>query len=82
VVGDVTMYCLSGTMADGQPVHSGAVATLDRSIPFGAHVVIPGLGTFTVEDRIGYGSNFDVWTASCATAIGWGRHTLNVTISR
>lgn len=75
------MYCLSGTMADGQPVHRGAVATLDRSIPFGAHVVIPGLGTFVVEDRVGWGTDFDVWTPSCATADRWGRHRLQVAVS-
>lgn len=76
------MYCLTGTMADGQPTHSGAVATLDRSIPFGTRVSIPGLGTFVVEDRIGYGSDFDVWTPSCATATSWGRRTLTVSLSR
>lgn len=81
-LGDVTMYCLSGTMADGQPVHQGAIATLDRSIPFGTHITVPGLGTYVVEDRVGWGTDFDVWTPSCATADRWGRHHLDVRISR
>lgn len=80
--GDVTMYCLSGTMADGQRVHEGAIATLDRSIPFGTRITVPGLGTYVVEDRVGWGTDFDIWTPSCAMAHRWGRHHLRVTISR
>lgn len=76
------MYCLSGTMADGQPVHQGAIATLDRSIPFGTHITVPGLGTYVVEDRVGWGTDFDVWTPSCATADRWGRQHLEVHIAR
>lgn len=76
------MYCLSGTMADGQQVHQGAIATLDRSIPFGTHITVPGMGTYTVEDRVGYGTDFDVWTSSCAMADRWGRHHLQVRLAR
>ena len=75
---DITMYCDHGTMADGQQTHSGVVATIRRDISFGTTVVIEGLGTYVVEDRIGNGSEFDVWTPACSTANDFGRHRLRV----
>lgn len=49
------------------------VATIRRDIPFGTVVTIDGLGKFTVEDRIGHGSEFDIFTHSCAEANNFGR---------
>jgi len=40
-------------MASGKSVYDGAIATGDRSVPFGTKVYIPELNkTFTVEDRM------------------------------
>lgn len=49
------------------------VATIRRDIPFGTQVTIDGIGTFTVEDRIGHSSEFDIFTHSCAAAERFGR---------
>lgn len=76
----ITMYCINGRTASGKATSSGMVATRDRNIPFGTKIVIDGLGTFTVEDRIGYGSEYDIWTPSCSTAISFGRKFRRVTI--
>lgn len=78
---DITMYCDHGTMADGQQTHLGVVATIRRDIPFGTTVSIEGLGTYVVEDRIGLGSEFDIWTSACSTANDFGRHRLRVQIN-
>lgn len=78
-VHDITMYCGGGTTASGKPVREGMVATLDRSIPFGTVVQIEGMGSYVVEDRIGYGSEFDIYTSSCSHARDFGRHHLRVT---
>lgn len=77
---DITMYCDHGTMANGQQTHPGAVATIRRDIPFGTTVVIEGMGTYVVEDRIGNGSEFDIWTSACSTALDFGRHRMRVNI--
>lgn len=76
---DVTAYCDHGTMANGQQTYSGAVASLSRAIPFGTRVLIDGR-TYTVADRIGHGSTWDVWLPSCAAADRWGRRHLHVTV--
>lgn len=56
------------------------VAVIDRSIPFGTQVYIAGLGTYTVEDWIGHGSEFDIFTHSCAEANRFGRQHRRVSI--
>lgn len=71
---DITMYCDTGNRtASGKWPEPGMVATISRSIPFGTRVYIEGLGTFTVEDRIGHSSEFDIFTHSCAEARTFGR---------
>jgi 3D (Asp-Asp-Asp) domain-containing protein len=67
-------------MANGNHVHIGAVAMngprfgtrlwAQRS-PFGAR-------SFTVEDRIGSGSQLDFWVPSCWQARAWGRRSVRV----
>lgn len=74
----MTAYCLRGTMANGRPVHVGAVASLAR-IPFGTRVRIAGV-VYTVEDRVGHGTAWDVWMPSCAEARRWGRKRLHVEV--
>ena len=37
----------------------------------------PLAGTvLTVNDRIGWGSEFDIWFATCAEAVAYGRHPI------
>ncbi len=77
-----TAYALRGQMANGENVHQGAVAM--NCVPFGTRYSVldgPRAGqTYTVKDRIGHGSDFDIWMSSRAAAIDYGRRT--VTISR
>jgi 3D (Asp-Asp-Asp) domain-containing protein len=77
---DSTSYCQHGRMADGAYVHAGAVAM--NGVPLGSRYRVlngPLAGAvLTVEDRIGSGSRFDVWLASCSAAISYGRRTIDV----
>lgn len=76
---DVTGYCLNGTMANGQRVQPGAIATLSRRIKFGTRLRIAGR-IYTVMDRIGHSSDFDIWFDDCDDAIQWGRRRLEVVV--
>lgn len=75
-----TAYCLGGQMASGRTVYSGAVAM--NNVPLGSRWTVlsgPYTGrTLTVEDRIGYGSGFDIWMSSCDAARAYGRRTIQV----
>lgn len=73
---DVTAYCQDGTMADGRLTHVGAAASNDW--PFGTLLEVVGYGEVTVEDRIGSGSQLDIWMPSCAAAREFGRRWLEV----
>jgi 3D (Asp-Asp-Asp) domain-containing protein len=71
-----------GRMANGQRPHAGAVAM--NLLPLGTRIRVSRspLGrrrAFVVSDRIGYGSQLDFWTPSCAKARAWGRRTVRVT---
>lgn len=75
--------CSSGTiMADGTPVRFGSVAM--NTLPLGTRVYLrPGLygrHRFVVRDRIGWGSQLDIWNPSCAGAIAYGRRTQRLTV--
>jgi len=75
-----TAYCLRGTMANGRRTHDGAVAM--NGVPFGTRFRIlsgPLRGKIvTVEDRIGSGSQFDIWMSSCSAARQYGRRTIRI----
>ena len=75
-----TAYCLTGTMANGQRVHDGAVAM--NGEPLGARFEVidgPRAGSVvTVADRIGHGSQFDIWMASCDAARAYGRRLIHI----
>jgi len=78
---DITMYCATGNRtASGLWPKRGMVATLSRSIPFGTRISIEGVGIFVVEDRIGRGSEFDIFTPDCSEAPRFGRQHRRVTI--
>lgn len=58
----VTTYCATGTTtASGTWPRTGDAATLDRGVPFGTVLWIDGNGTRTVTDRIGHGSDVDLY---------------------
>lgn len=76
-----TAYCLTGTMASGQRVYNGAVAM--NGTPIGSRYQVldgPRAGeTFTVADRIGYGSSFDIaYPGDCKGASSYGRRTISI----
>lgn len=77
-----TAYCLSGTMADGSPVRAGSVA--HNGYPLGTRITVSpsfyGQRRFVVRDRIGWGTELDFWTPSCATAYAWGRRVVTVRV--
>lgn len=67
-------------MANGRQTHDGAVAM--NNVPFGTKWRILS-GTLkgkvvTVEDRIGHGSEFDVWMSSCDAARKYGRQQISI----
>ncbi len=64
-------------MADGHHVHPGAAA--GNRWPFGTRLRIVETGQIvTIEDRIGWGSDLDIWMPSCAQAITYGRREIEV----
>lgn len=69
-------------MADGARVHVGAAA--GNRWPLGTRITIRpafrGRRRFTIEDRIGWGSDLDLWTPSCTAALAWGRRVVHVRI--
>lgn len=78
-----TNYCLRGTMANGRPVHDGAVAVNSADwadLQGTSWTVVDGQfagRTFTVEDH-GPGADFDIWVPSCAAAEAYGRRRIHV----
>lgn len=82
---EATAYALRGKMANGQTVHSGAIAADPRILPIGTVVQIDGMGTFTVKDTGGAikGNRIDIWMPSNAQAMKFGRrHVLLKIISK
>lgn len=79
---NATAYCLKGRMANGQTVHSGAIAADPRVLPLGTKVYIEGMGSYVVKDTGGAikGNKIDVWLASCSQARKFGRRPLQLTI--
>lgn len=75
-----TAYCETGTMANGQRTYDGAVAANRWAL--GTRLYAVELGrTFTVADRIGHGSDFDIaMPGRCGDAIRFGRRTLHVRV--
>ena len=76
--------CSSGsTMADGTPTYWGAVAS--NRHPLGTLIrtrrPIHGKRWFRIRDRIGYGSDLDVFMPSCGDAIRYGRRTVRYRVT-
>ena len=75
--------CSSGTItASGQPVRPGIAAA--NWLPLGTRIRIwpPAFGRtrYVVDDRVGYGTQLDLYTSSCTAAIQYGRRIEHVTI--
>ena len=75
---DSTSYCQAGTMADGQETYWGAAA--GNEWPFGTRLkILTGrlAGTVvTIADRIGWGSQLDIFSPSCAWSWLYGREAI------
>ena len=87
----VTAYCpckvccgqwSGGPTASGKMPVAGVTVAGPRSIPFGTKVWIEGVGERVVQDRLArkYNGRFDVFFASHAEALRFGRRTLKVRI--
>lgn len=73
-----TAYCLQGRMADGTFVRSRSAAS--NRHPLGTRIRLTGRQAgpggyrkYVVRDRIGHGTELDLWTGSCGEAIRFGR---------
>jgi 3D (Asp-Asp-Asp) domain-containing protein len=80
-----TSYCETGLMANGRRTHQGAVAA--NTWPLGTRLRVSdspyGPGTFTVEDRYGWGTSLDFAVpGDCARARAWGRRDVRVEVAR
>ena len=76
---EVSAYSTTGTMANGEWTHDGAVAA--DHLPFGTKVLINGR-VYTVKDRFGggYSNAFDIWMPSYDEAIEFGRQYITVEV--
>lgn len=74
-----TAYTHTGDdMANGEHPHIGAVAC--NLVPLGTQIYIEGLGYYTVKDRIGYGSQLDIFFNTESECVNYGRRIVNVYI--
>ena len=72
---------MSGRMANGQATHTGAAAM--NGVPLGTKFRVltgPLQGdVFTIKDRVGSGSDFDVaMPGECTAATRYGRRFVNI----
>ena len=74
-VGDA--YTPSDTMANGEKVHVGAVASYD--LPLGTKVRINGV-VYTVKDRCGIPNTIDIYMNSKQECMRFGKRYMNVEI--
>lgn len=78
---DVTAYCHTGNpTASGVWPREGMAA--GNRWPFGTVLRVPGWGQVTITDRIGMGSDLDLYMGSCSKARRWGRKHLPVEVLR
>ncbi|KAF0092232.1 MAG: hypothetical protein FD141_416 [Fusobacteria bacterium] len=74
-----TAYTHTGNnMANGEKPYEGAVAS--NLVPLGTKIYIEGYGYFVVKDRIGHGSQLDIFMDTYEEAIQYGRRTIKVYI--
>lgn len=87
VVATSTAYspCSSGkVMADGSRTRWGSVA--QNTLRLGTRIrlthPVHGRRTFTVRDRIGSGTQLDIWMPDCRAAIQYGRRRVTYHVLR
>lgn len=82
-----TSYCpgSSGTvMADGTHVRFGSAASNRHALGTRLRLLgvrFRGRRTFIVRDRIGYGSDLDLWSPSCSASRAWGRRRVRYRVA-
>ncbi|MDX6510989.1 MAG: hypothetical protein QOE36_493 [Gaiellaceae bacterium] len=77
-----TGYALRGRTSTGAPTGPGIVAVDPGVIPLGSHLSIPGYGEGVAADTGPgvQGASIDLWFASEAQALSWGRRTVTITV--
>lgn len=77
-----TGYSLQGHTATGLPVGPGIVAVDPSVIPLGTRMTIPGYGEGVAADTGSavQGLTIDLWFATLADALAWGRRTVTITL--
>lgn len=79
---DSTSYCLRGMMADGTPTRPGSAA--HNGLALGTHIYITpafyGRRRFIVRDRIGWGTELDLWAPTCGASFAWGRRMVRLRV--
>ena len=77
-----TGYSLRGRTATGLPTAPGVVAVDPSVIPLGTRMTIPGYGEAIAADIGGavHGNVIDLWFATTAEAMAWGRRTVTITL--
>ncbi len=77
-----TGYTIRGRTSTGIPTAPGVVAVDPSVIPLGTRLTIPGYGVGIAADTGGavHGNTIDVWFATKALALQWGRRVVTVTI--
>ena len=80
-----TCYSLRGRMANGTPVHRGAIAADPRVLPLGTRVYVSAgnlSGEYVVKDTGGAikGRRIDIWVPSTGQAMNFGRRTVQLTV--
>lgn len=86
LVASSTSYCpgSSGTtMADGTTVRWGSAASNRHRL--GTRIRLHGASfrgrrTFVIRDRIGWGSDLDLWSPSCSASRSWGRRRVRYVV--
>jgi 3D (Asp-Asp-Asp) domain-containing protein len=77
-----TSYCLHGTMADGTYTRSGSAA--NNFLPLGTKITtsLPFMGIrhWVVRDRIGWGTQLDLWAPTCRNSFIFGRRRIQITL--
>jgi 3D (Asp-Asp-Asp) domain-containing protein len=77
---DVTAYCHTGNRtASGVWPRPGMAA--GNQWPFGTRLRVEHVGVVTVTDRIGWGSELDLYMSSCTKARQFGRRHLKVEVA-
>lgn len=73
-----TSYCLTGTTASGATVRPGIAASNMHPLGTRIRLTRPAMGrrNWVIKDRIGHGSQLDLWASSCGVATAWGRRTV------